>query len=119
MNDSKDPADSGLPFDGTGGIIYNVTVKLDNSIANDWLKWLINEHAPQIIATDCFTKFAALKLLELDDEEGTTYVIQYFAENRQAYERYIAEHANYFREDSFDKWGEKFIAFRTVMEVVN
>ena len=36
-------------------IIYNVTVKVDHSIADDWLSWLQQEHIPEIIATECFT----------------------------------------------------------------
>jgi hypothetical protein len=102
-----------------GGVIYNVTVKVEKSIADKWLQWLIEDHAPRIIATDCFTKFTALKLLELDDDEGITYAIQYFAEDLQAYERYIAQYADEFRKQASDKWGEKFIAFRTLMQVVN
>ena len=99
-------------------IIYNVTVKVENSIADDWLKWLTQEHAPQIIATNCFKKFTVLKLLEQDDAEGITYAVQYFADNMQNYERYIAEFADRFRKESIDKWGQKFIAFRTLMQVM-
>jgi hypothetical protein len=100
-------------------IIYNVTVKVEKNIADDWLKWLVQDHAPQIIATNCFNKFTALKLLEQDDEEGITYAIQYFTDNMQNYERYIAEFADDFRRESFNKWGQKFFAFRTLMQVVN
>src|SRR5688500_13328574 len=99
---NKDGSDLSLPFRGTGGVIYNVTVKVEESIADKWLQWLIEEHAPRIIATNCFTKFTALKLLELDDEEGITYAIQYFAEDMQAYERYIAQYANEFRKQASD-----------------
>jgi len=101
------------------GIIYNVTIKVQRNIADDWLQWLIQEHAPQIIATNCFKKFTALKLLEQDEEEGITYAIQYFADNMQSYERYISQFADHFRKESLNKWGEKFIAFRTLMQVVN
>lgn len=101
------------------GIIYNVTVQVEKNIANEWLRWLINEHAPQILATDCFTNFATHKLLEQDDEVSTTYVVQYFSKNREDYQRYINQFAESFRIESFNKWGNKFIAFRTVMEVVN
>ena len=100
-------------------VVYNVTVKVQHNIANQWLQWLIHEHAPQIIATNCFTKFTALKLLEHDDEEGSTYVVQYFSENIEGYNRYITEFSEQFRKISFEKWGNRFIAFRTVMEVLN
>ena len=50
--------------------IYNVTVKVDHSIAADWLQWLLNEHIPEILATGCFKDAKVLQLLEQDDEEG-------------------------------------------------
>jgi Domain of unknown function (DUF4286) len=101
------------------GIIYNVTVKVENTIADVWLKWLVEEHGPQIIATNCFKKFTALKLLEQDDAEGITYAIQYFTDNMKNYERYLAEFAEHFRKEAINKWGQKFIAFRTLMQVIH
>ena len=32
-------------------IIYNVTVKIEHVIANQWLLWLKNVHIPELIAT--------------------------------------------------------------------
>lgn len=101
------------------GVIYNVTIKVEKSIENNWLQWLMKEHAPQIIATNCFTKFVTYKLLEHDDEEGTTYIVQYFYEDMQGYQRYINEFAEHFRNESLKKWSNKLIAFRTVMQVIS
>lgn len=100
------------------GIIYNVSVQVEKSISADWLQWMIEEHAPKIIATSCFTNFTAHKLLEQGDEKSITYVIQYFSKSIQAYERYINEFAEKFRKEAFNRWGNQFMAFRTVMEVI-
>jgi hypothetical protein len=100
-------------------IIYNVTVKADHSIAGDWLSWLKTEHIPDIIATGCFTHATVLRLLETDDSEGLTYAVQYHAETKALYNRYITDFADTMRKKAFDKWGDKFIAFRSVMEVVH
>ena len=100
-------------------VVYNVTIKIEKAIAEEWLQWLIKEHAPQVIATGCFTNFTVLKILEHDDEEGPTYAIQYFSENMERYHHYINKFANQFRKEFMDKWGNKFVAFRTVMQVVN
>jgi Domain of unknown function (DUF4286) len=98
--------------------IYNVTIKLDESIHEQWLQWLQQEHIPEVIATGCFTKATILRLLEIDDSEGPTYAIQYFAESKAQYNRYIEKFAPEMRQRSFDKWGNQFIAFRSVMQVV-
>jgi hypothetical protein len=99
-------------------IIYNVTVKVDKSIADAWLQWMIAEQAPKIIATKCFTKFTMLKLLEHDDEESNTYAVQFFSNTIEDYQRYLDLFALNFSKESFDKWGERFIAFSTVMQVI-
>ncbi|MFL5738728.1 MAG: DUF4286 family protein, partial [Flavisolibacter sp.] len=59
-----------------------------------------------------------VRLLEVDDSEGPTYAIQYHARSKSDYNRYMEMHAADMRKKSFEKWGEKFIAFRTLMEVV-
>lgn len=100
-------------------IIYNVTIKLHHSIHEDWIRWLKEEHIPEVIATGCFKEAVVLRLLEVDEEEGPTYAIQYHTENRELYDQYIAQYAGLMRQKSFDKWGDRFIAFRSVMQVVN
>jgi hypothetical protein len=100
-------------------IIYNVTIKIQQSIQDDWLQWLKEEHIPELIKTGCFTHAVILRLVEVDDTEGPTYAVQYFAESRGLYNNYIQNHASEMRQKSFDKWGDKFIAFRSVMQVVN
>ncbi len=100
-------------------IIYNVTIKLQHSIHSHWLAWLKEEHIPGILATGCFTKATILELLEVDTAEGPTYAIQYFAESKALYNLYIEKYAAGMRQKSFDKWGDQFIAFRSVMQIVN
>jgi len=100
-------------------IVYNVTTKITHAIHQDWLQWLKEEHIPDIIQTGCFTHALILRLLEVDDAEGPTYAIQYFAESKGQYNNYIENHAAVMRQKGFDKWGGNFIAFRSVMQVVN
>lgn len=100
-------------------IIYNVTIKVDVSIADEWLVWLKDEHIPEVLKTGCFTHATILHLLETDDTEGPTYAVQYYSETLSQYQQYLDKQASVMRQLSFDKWGNKFIAFRSVMEVVN
>lgn len=100
-------------------IIYNVTVKTHHSITAAWLQWMKEVHIPDIIATGCFTRAQILRLLEVDDNEGPTHAVQYFAESRALYNRYIQNFSTEMRQKAFEKWGDKFIAFRSVMQVVD
>ena len=99
--------------------IYNVTIKVMEPIHEAWLQWLKEEHIPDVINTGCFTHAVILRLMEVDDTEGPTYAVQYFAESKGLYNNYIENHAAGMRQKGFDKWGDKFIAFRSVMQVVN
>ena len=99
-------------------IIYNVTIKVDSSIAEAWLPWLLNNHIPQVMATGCFGGYKVVRLLETEDTEGPTYAVQYFANDLVEYGRYIREHAAALRQDSLNRWGNNFIAFRSVMQQI-
>jgi hypothetical protein len=100
-------------------IIYNLTIKVADAIQTEWLTWLKEEHVPDVLATKCFSKATILHLLETDDSDGSTYAIQYSAESMDDYKRYIDEFAPVMRQRSFDCWGDQFIAFRSILEVVN
>lgn len=99
-------------------IIYNITIKVEKQIADDWLQWMLNEHINDIMQTKCFVDFKLVRLLDVDDSEGPTYAVQYYAESKSDYNRYIQLHSSEMRKRSFDKWKDQFIAFRSVMEVV-
>ena len=99
-------------------IIYNVTVKVDGTIAEAWLQWMQQEHAPAVVATGCFTHYQIVKLLDVDEEDGLTFAIQYSAPGMQEYERYQQQFAAALQQQSTQKWGDRFIAFRTLMQVM-
>ena len=99
-------------------IVYNVTSKLDWSIHDAWVKWMLEEHIPEVVATGCFTSAQLLKLLEIEEDDGPTYTAQYFAETKEQQEEYVQQHAAALRQKVFDTWGNRTIAFRSIMEVV-
>jgi len=99
-------------------VIYNVTVKVETQIASEWLQWIMEEHIPDVMQTNCFFDNKVLRLLEVDDTEGPTYAIQFYAISKADYNRYLKIHATKMREKTREKWGEQLITFRSVMEVV-
>jgi hypothetical protein len=99
-------------------LIYNVTIKVDQSVAGEWLEWLKTEHIPEVLATNCFTGHKLVRLLETDDSEGPTYAVQYFAASRDDYDRYLQMFAPALRKTTEQKWGNNFYAFRSLLEVV-
>ena len=100
-------------------IIYNVTIKIHDSIKHDWFTWLKEVHVPEVVGTGCFSNATIHRLLEVDDSEGPTYTIQYQAESKAMYNQYIEKFSGIMRQKSYDRWGDQFIGFRSVMQVVN
>ena len=100
-------------------IIYNVTTHIDHSIHEEWVKWMQEIHVPEVMKSGCFTKNQLVKILETDETEGITYAVQYYAESKAAYNRYISIYAAALREATLNKWGNKMIAFSSLMQVVH
>ena len=99
-------------------IIYNVTIKVNNDVADAWLTWMKTEHMAEVMSTGLFVDCRLCRLLEQDELEGLTYTAQYSLESIDQYNTYIDQHAEKMREKGFKLFGGKFAAFRTVMEIV-
>lgn len=99
-------------------VVYNITLKVEPTIAAQWLQWQKEVHIPDVMATGLFESFRFYRLLEQDETEGPTYIVQYFATSRENYEEYIGKHAPLMRKKLADKWGDRLHAFRTLMETV-
>ena len=54
--------------------IYNVTVTLEESIHDEWVKWMKETHIPDVMRTGYFTENKFCKLLV--EEKETTYAVQ-------------------------------------------
>lgn len=100
-------------------IVYNITIKIDPAIEEEWVLWQQQEHIPEIISTGMFTEYKMFRLLDQDESEGITYVCQYFAGSEDNYQCYVRDHAPTLRKKAIERWGDRFIAFRTVMRLVN
>lgn len=99
-------------------IVYNVTVKVNNSVVDKWVKWMLDEHMPDLKNTGLFTDYRLCRLLEQDDTEGVTFSAQYTCNNMEDYNTYIDKYATTMRDKAFKQFGNNFVAFRTVMEVL-
>lgn len=99
-------------------IVYNITLKIDPEIEKDWINWQKEEHIPEIMSTKLFSDYKLFRLLEQDETDGITFVIQYFTSSIENYHHYIEEFAPLLRKKSNEKWADRVISFRTIMELV-
>ena len=57
-------------------IIYNVTINIDESVHDKWLKWMRETHIPEVLETGKFLKAKMAKVLVEEEMGGITYYIQ-------------------------------------------
>ena|ERR1035437_2069201 len=98
--------------------IYNITIKIDKNIINEWLEWQLQEHIPEIMQTQLFNDYKFFRLLEQDEADGPTYIVQYFTDDISKYHEYLKTYAPALRDKAIKRWRDRFIAFRTLMETV-
>lgn len=98
-------------------IIYNVTINIDEDVHDEWLQWMNEVHIPDVMSCGLFTNARMCRLLEVE-EEGSTYAVQYSADTMKDFEQYRDVFAPALQASTRQKFGDKFVAFRTVLEVV-
>ncbi|MBL4643428.1 MAG: DUF4286 family protein [Flavobacteriaceae bacterium] len=98
--------------------IYNVTLSIDKSIHEEWLEW-IHHHIPEVLATGKFISAKLTQVLIEEEMDGVTYSIQYTANSREDLDSYYKEDAERLRKDGMLKFGDKMLAFRTELKIVN
>lgn len=98
-------------------ILYNVSIKVDPEIHDDWLDWMKEVHLPAVMGTGCFLDHRFYKLY-VDDSDGISYVIQYYCTDMSTLEQYQTDFGPALRNDTERMFGGKYIAFRTVMEQI-
>lgn len=99
-------------------IIYNVTISIDENVAEEWLKWMKEVHIPDVMNTGYFTANRILRV-HAEEEGGKTYSIQYECKTMQQLNDYQEKEAPRLQKDHTDKYDGKFAAFRTLLEIVH
>lgn len=98
--------------------IYNVTINIDESVHDEWVKWMKEEHIPDMLATGKFTQALMSRVLVKEAMGGITYSVQYQTKDRETLNLYYQEDAERLRKES-KRFEGKAVYFRTEMEIVH
>jgi hypothetical protein len=99
--------------------IYNVSTQVAEDMQDEWLRWMKEEHIPEVLSTGHFTHHRIVRLREPQEPGSTTFAVQYFCNSLALYDHYVQAHAPALRQKTLEKWGDRIISFRTLMEVIN
>lgn len=100
-------------------LILNITTKVTHAIEADWKQWTRTVWIPMMVDTGLFGEFRFCKLRENDDEEGKMYVVQLHCDSEENYQTFLKEYDETIRQNTYARFGDAFIAFRTVMETLH
>jgi hypothetical protein len=100
-------------------ILYNVTVKIETPLHEEWIAWMTKVHIPEVMETKCFESYKITKILGDDDEHGVGYAIQYVSPDMTTFERYRDTFATALQQKHSDRYRNQYVAFRTLMEIVD
>ncbi|GGH15776.1 MULTISPECIES: DUF4286 family protein [Pedobacter] len=97
--------------------LYNVTLILEDAAAEEWLQWMQDVHIPEVMATGMFVSNRLLKVVD-SPNEGVTYCAQYVAETLEHYNKYQQEFAPALQAELNERYKNRFVAYRSLMEFV-
>lgn len=100
-------------------ILYNVTISIEKTVAAEWLQWMKEVHIPEVMATSFFIKNQIARVMEDEDHGGVTYAVQYTARNMEDLMEYQREHAPALQAKHSERYKDRFVAFRTVLEIID
>jgi hypothetical protein len=98
--------------------VYNITFKVEHEILEDWLKWQKEVQIPAILDTGCFYDHRFYELMDLDEEDGRTFVVQFLANSKSDYNRYQHIFGGSLRHRAVEKWKDHVVSFRTLLKNV-
>lgn len=99
-------------------ILYNITYTVAHSVEEDFVKWMKETHIPDVFATGIFTDQKFYRLLNSADDQSTNYSLQFFAESTAKLVEYERLYAQELRVQTQIRYGEKAMAFRTLLQSV-
>jgi uncharacterized protein DUF4286 len=99
-------------------IVYNITNKVRWDILEPWLAWQLEEHIPAVLATGLFDSYHFYRLLEQEDGDGPTFVIQFLTSSSGRYQEFMTDHSHAMQKTAREKWADGFVAFGTAMESI-
>ena len=100
-------------------MLYIVHIRIDRPIADDWERWMRDVHVPDVVETGCFATAVMARDESSDDDQRVGFRIIYRAHSDQAYERYVAEHADRLQREHTERYRGRFDASRDLLDVVD
>jgi len=98
-------------------ILYNITIKIETGLHEEWLEWMKSVHIPEVMSTACFESYKITRILGDDDDHGVGFAIQYISPDMDTFSIYQQKYARQLQEKHSDRYANQYVAFRTLMQI--
>jgi hypothetical protein len=97
------------------GYFYEVlATATDDRAADQWLDWMRTKHLADVIAAGAHSG----RVIRLDDS-SLIIAAQYEFESREAFERYVRDHAPRLRAEGIERFGDRLSYSRRTGQIVD
>lgn len=91
-------------------LTYEVKIKIDMEVEQEWFNWMKTKHVPDVLATGLMRSHRIWK----PEGEENLYYFQYDFDQIEDFETYQREHAPSLKADPMKKFPDRFTASRQV-----
>ena len=98
-------------------LLYNVTVIIEEKVADHWCDWMKNNHIPQLMDSGCFQSHQMFRIID-SPNEGVSFSVQFTVGTERDYESFKNNFEQAFIGEMYAGYPDKLVAFSTVMEII-
>ena len=100
-------------------LIFNTTYKVSSKVNDSWINWTKENHIPFMLNTGSFTMAQISKIIGSEDEEGTSYSVQFHIADMNTLMIWHKNNASAFQNSFAAVFGNEVSFFSTVLELID
>jgi hypothetical protein len=100
-------------------VLYNITIRISHDKHDDWKKWILENHIPDVMKTGMFLSYRMHRMIGDEAEDGITYAIGYVCPDMKTLHQYNIHHSSKLQEEHTNRYEGHFGAFRSIMEIID
>lgn len=100
-------------------LIFNTTYKVSGKVNDNWISWIKETHIPFMLETSSFSQAQITKIVGSEDEEGTSYSVQFHIADMNTLMSWHKENASAFQNNCYNEFGSDVSFFSTVLELID
>lgn len=99
-------------------LLYNVTIKIDRKIREEWLQWMRSAHIPKTKNKSGFIGHRICRLLGTDESDGFTYAVQYLCPDVGVFRDFQLEYQDEMETEMMQRFPNQFVHFSSLLEII-